>query len=209
MKGVLGSVRRLRTWMVLGLLLAALYVVTIFVGCDVEQDDDPPVYYGPPPSDVLDMLDDSIDPEIGDPDVSVLYGPMPVDVVEDKGGASDVEDQEFMPLYGPQPVDIVEDTPEKSDMPRTYYGPQPVDVVEDIPEDEGQPRYYYGPQPTDVVEDTPEADPDSIMVLYGPNPVDSGSSVDAIAEEDVAEDLEPVAFYGPAPVYGPQEGEFE
>jgi hypothetical protein len=56
---------------------------------------------------------------------------------------------------------------------------------------------YYGPPPTDVT--TKDQLPE-FVVLYGPVPVDITTD-----DADVQNDTPPANYYGPAPLYGPQQ----
>ncbi len=181
---------KLRTLLVMGLLIAALSVLNFFMGCEKE---DPKPLYGVPP--------DSLPDGQNDEELRVYYGPTPVDVVEDAA-----DQPEAVPLYGVQPTDVVDVPPEKDVQPEMapLYGVQPVDAVEVVPndiEEEIPDRPLYGIPPTDVVETVPEDAAEEIAVrpLYGIQPVD-------LVEEDAAKDVEQevMAWYGPAPLYGAQ-----
>lgn len=166
---------RLRHFVVVGLLMMLLFVLESIIGCD--KDEEPQVYYGPPPADDSQEGNDGLDL-----DAVVYYGPQPfdtVDVVEDVPDPSDTPQV----YYGPQPVDVMEDL-------QVLYGPQPVDVIdvdlEDVMMD--VPQTWYGPPPDwDTVE-----------------PVDTAPQKDLA--DDVKDD-QVQAYYGPPPVYGPQPGE--
>ncbi len=158
---------RIRSLLVMGLLVAALSILNFFLGCEKEE---PAVYYGPPPE-----SDSTSD------DMRVLYGPVPMDVVEDAAPLPDgVEADQPRVYYGPMPTDAVDDAaplPDgiEADQPRTYYGPMPVDAVDAAPEDiqADQPMVYYGPVPVDVAEDGSHLDAEKDcppMAFYGPKP---------------------------------------
>jgi hypothetical protein len=177
---VAGFFKKLRTLLVMGLLIIALSVLNFFLGCEIDKEE-PKAYYGPP-------LDDLQEQDVDNP----------ADIYIDQTAPDQMQT-----YYGPMPVDVVEDTPDpETDLPRTYYGPVPVDVIEDTPQpDPDAIQTLYGPVPVDVVEDVPDPqNPDATQAYYGPMPVDV-KPVDDIA--DVEEDkLQPDAmqtFYGPSP----------
>jgi len=172
---ILGKIRSI---LVMGVLVAALSVLNFFLGCEKEE---PAVYYGPPPD-----MDTRSDEEM-----RVLYGPFPTDTLEEATPLPDgVEADQPRVYYGPVPTDVVDDaTPlpdgVEADQPRVYYGPMPVDVVDTTPEDvqTDQVQVYYGPMPVDVAEDDAHQDVDKDcppMAFYGPKPCDS----DAECQQD-------------------------
>ncbi len=184
--------KKLRHLMVVGVLVVLLFVLESIIGCD--NDEEPQVYYGPPPADDSGEGNDSLDL-----DAVVYYGPQPFDTVDVVGDTPQV-------LYGPPPVDIIDDM-------QVLYGPQPVDTVQDVPDPEDVPMVYYGPQPVDTV----DADLQDIMLdvpqtWYGPPPpgFDTVDPVDTVPDKDLADDVKDdlnQTLYGPQPFYGPQPGD--
>jgi hypothetical protein len=161
-------VRRLRSLVLLGVLSLALMIVELVTGCDTPaEEEQPPVYYGPPPADVVGDADAA---DVGEPDATSVDALVDVPNGDDSGPVV---------YYGPQPVDVLEDVPNVDDAgPVVYYGPQPVDVLEDVPNvDDAGPVVYYGPQPVDVVADSGPADVVDHdcppMAFYGPPPCTS------------------------------------
>ncbi len=188
---------RLRHFVVVGVLMVLLFVLESIIGCD--KDEEPQVYYGPPPADDTQVGDDSLDL-----DAVVYYGPQPFDTVD---AVDDVPDPSDTPqvYYGPQPVDTVEDM-------QVLYGPQPVDTIQDVPDPQDGMQVYYGPQPVDVVDVEPQ---DLLMDVpqtwYGPPPDwDTVDPVDTVPHKDLADDAmddQVQTLYGPPAYYGPQPGE--
>ena len=207
-------VRRARSFIVLSLLTLALLVIELVTGCDTSpSQEEPSVYYGPPPADM--MQDDaststdvavSVDvvsdvPTTTDTGPVVYYGPAPIDAVDDVPTATDLGPVVY---YGPQPVDAIGDVPTATDTgPVVYYGPQPVDAIDDVPTaTDAGPVVYYGPQPVDAVSDVPTATDGGMVVLYGPAYIDV---TDDIGAEDIKDDCPPMAFYGPPPCTSDEE----
>lgn len=160
------SWRRLRHLFIVSILAGLLFVVNLVVGC--ETDEEPAVYYGPPPAD--DAIGGDTDP--GLPDIPTYYGPVPVDVHQDAAKDADVpQGPDFSVEYGPPPIDIVDapdpiedtwdasaadvdvatstDVPTAPDSLVVFYGPSPVDVK---PASDCQPGTFYGPMPCDTDE---------------------------------------------------------
>jgi len=168
--------RRLRHLLVVGVLVVLLFVLESIIGCD--KDEEPQVYYGPPPADDTQEGNDGLDL-----DAVVYYGPQPFDTVDVVGDAPDPTDTPMF-LYGPQPVDTIEEM-------QILYGPQPVDVVDvepqDVPLDVQQT--WYGPPPPKF---------DTV------DPVDTVPDKDL---GDDMKDAQAQTFYGPPAYYGPQPGE--
>lgn len=157
--------RRLRHLVVVGVLMALLFVLESIIGCD--NTEEPKAYYGPPPADDSQEGNDGLDL-----DAVVYYGPQPFDTVD---AVDDVPDPSDTPqvYYGPQPVDTLDEV-------QILYGPQPVDVVDVSPEDvllDAQ-QTWYGPPPgfdtIDPVDTVPQKDlgddvkDDVMQTLYGP-----------------------------------------
>jgi hypothetical protein len=150
--------RWIRRTLVLGLLMAALTLLTAVLGCD--GDDDPSPVYGVPPDmrggedgqlfDVpppADTAADALSPDMMDAQPRAYYGPVPMDTVGDLPPPLDViedgipEDvqvaDQLQTLYGPPPADVVDDAP------------PPVDTIHEdaVPSADCPPMAYYGPPP--------------------------------------------------------------
>jgi hypothetical protein len=183
---------KLRAWLIMGFLLAALSVVNLFLGCDLDKEDPKPLYGVPPDDYLAPDLDEPSDIYVDQtaPDqMQTYYGPMPVDIVEDN---------QVKPLYGPVIEEIV---PQDAG----------VDDVQELP-DASQPdqmQTFYGPMPVDIVEgDAPDPQLDVNQTWYGPPPQeDIAQPVDDVAEDvsHDAVDKEVMFYYGPVPYYGSQE----
>jgi len=181
---------KLRTLVVMGLLVAALSMLNFFLGCEKE---DPKPLYGVPP--------DSLPDGQSDEEMRVYYGPVPMDVVEDAGPIEDLPSGPDQALYGM--LDTVDTTPPKDAQPEMVplYGVQPIDVQPELPadvEEDNADKPLYGIQPVDVVEDAPEdvVDENVMVPLYGVQPMDIVEDTPKDAEQEVS------AWYGPAPLYG-------
>jgi hypothetical protein len=181
---------RLRTLLIMGVLIVALGALNFFMGCDLDKEDPKPLYGVPPDSfqqDVDDPEDVYVDQTAQD-QMRAYYGPIPVDVDEADEIDKDVVEQEVQvrPLYGVQ-VDTIEEVP---------------DIVA-----EDQPRAYYGPMPVDVVEDVPVNPSDTVEAWYGPQISDVAESTDTIGDhvDEDAASKDAMFYYGPVPYYGSQE----
>ncbi len=171
---------RLRHVVVVGVLMVLLFVLESIIGCD--KDEEPQVYYGPPPADDTEGNDGL------DLDAVVYYGPQPFDT-----------------------VDVVEDVPDPSDTPQVYYGPQPVDVMEDLQVLYGPQPVDVSDVDLEIDVDLKDVMMDVPQTWYGPPPDwDTVEPVDTKPDKDLAGDVKDdqvQTYYGPPPVYGPQPGE--
>jgi hypothetical protein len=189
--------KRLRHVIVVGILAVFLFVIESIIGCDL--DEEPQVYYGPPPADDGQEGNDSLDL-----DAAVYYGPQPFDTVD---AVDDIPDPSDTPqvYYGPQPADPIDEL-------QVLYGPQLVDTIQDIPDPTDTSMAYYGPQPVDWVETEPkDVAMDVAQTWYGPPPdFDTVDPVDTVPDKDLADDVKDAqaqTYYGPPAFYGPQPGE--
>jgi hypothetical protein len=183
------TLRNIRTWLLMGLLVAALSMLDFFLGCEKEKEE--AVYYGPPPA----------DDTRSDDDMKMLYGPCPIDQCV----PADIDDT---------PDAQPEDLPPGPDM--AWYGMPPTDSVEQTPLPDAQnpeSSPLYGVQPFDAccgadsVDAVPDVQGPEMMILYGPQPADIAPQTDHEGEDaaDLSPALEVVAWYGPQPMYGPQQ----
>ena len=149
---IMRVIRRVRTALVVGIIVVAMAALNLLLGCDLDQKE-PVAYYGPAPVDTgmeqdasaADLasnqdVDEAEDvPDIQIPwEVIAYYGPVPVDI---------------------KPADVADIVPEVSgpDAIIAYYGPVSVDIsdpmdvedvqiIEDIEKD-CPPMGWYGPPP--------------------------------------------------------------
>lgn len=167
-EGVAGLLRKLRRYMVTGVLLAFLFVVEFMFGAAVSgcgTGGDDKALYGPAPSDLqeTDISSDQVPQQDAVP--RTYYGPFPVDastdIPQDLWGGDQA-------LYGAPLVDTVEDSVQpQDDMGGTYYGPPPVDAVEDAVDASDVEMTLYGPMPVDVIEGETRPE-DTMQAWYGP-----------------------------------------
>ena len=124
--------RWIRRTLVLGLLMAALTLLTAVLGCD--GDDDPSPVYGVPP----DMR--------GGEDGQLFDVPPPADTAAD-ALSPDVMDEQPRAYYGPVPMDTVGDLPSPVDV--VDDAPPPVDTIHEdaVPAADCPPMAYYGTPP--------------------------------------------------------------
>jgi len=171
----LGKARRGLT---LAAIVAALGLVEMMVACEPVKDEK--VLYGPPPDvqqeQTADVIDGDTLPDASH-DFAVYYGPPP------DFDQQDVQQEQPQVLYGPPPQDVKEEAapPEVDQDMQVLYGPPPdwQDEVTPPPDASTEFATYYGPQP-----------------LYG---VQNEVTQSEAEPPDVAQDCQPMAFYGPPP----------
>ncbi len=180
---------KLRTLLIMGVLVLALSALNFFMGCDLDKEDPKPLY-GVPPDGLQQDMDSQLDvyvDEKGLDQMRAYYGPVPMDVDQPDEMDKDVaEEIQVRPLYGVQ-VDTIEEIP---------------DVVA-----EDQPMVYYGPMPVDVIDDVMPVPDDAMQAWYGPQQIDLTESTDAIGDhvDEDAVSKDAMFYYGPVPYYGAQE----
>jgi len=179
-RNAVAVLKKIRTLLVMGLLIVALSMLNFFLGCEPEDEK---VLYGPAPEDLKG-------------DENVLYGPPVQEVYPEDEAAADTEEGDVTP----EP----ENVPEVAPLYGVQVDAEPADVVEDVPDDQlpEEAVVYYGPMPVDGISEdtindvTPESK-EEFRMLYGPQPVDV---VDEVA--DTGDDKEIANYYGPQPLYG-------
>jgi len=188
-----------RQVVVMGILITALTLLGMVVGCDLREGP-AKAYYGPPPSTDIEE-DDEFGVYYGCPPVCPADVSYPdVDVVEDLPSVPDEGSIDL--IYGPpdvtgeqqpQPVDTVEDLPAEPDF-------VPFDVIYGPPDiSDAQPDFA----PTDLLDSVPEdVQLDVSAAWYGPPPppmdvVGPDTGFDSLDASVL--DCAPVGIYGPQP----------
>lgn len=160
---------KVRTLLVMGVLVVALSALNFFMGCDMDKEDPKPLYGVPPDSfqqDTDDPQDVYVDQTVPD-QMQTYYGPVPMDIDEPEEMSPDVAEEVLVrPLYGVQ-VDVVDEVPDivAEDQMRAFYGPMPIDLTEStdaigdqVDEDamSADAMFLYGPVPYYGAQDAPQ-----------------------------------------------------